>query len=177
MEADIARGAMHLNLLPVFSPIRRRFISYSHAPMEYPFDFKFSRYPCFLGAALAQDGISEKEAFAAAEELGTVEGLESFLGRFDKGIRADLARAYIRKLPNGETGNQSQAPAVAPPQPLAPSPLASGQQMSDPNAPGVAPVVLFGHFRTMATQRYFKAGNERYKICTQACALSSKCNF
>jgi hypothetical protein len=62
MEADIATGAMLLNLLPVFSPIGRGFIAYSHVPMEYPFDFKFSRYPCFLGAALAQDGISEKEA-------------------------------------------------------------------------------------------------------------------
>ncbi|MGW8205983.1 MAG: hypothetical protein ACWGMY_03355 [Hyphomicrobiaceae bacterium] len=49
--------------------------------------------------------------------------------------------------------------------------------MSDPNAPGVALEVLFGHFRTMATQHYFTAGNGRYKICTQECALSSKCNF
>jgi hypothetical protein len=103
--------------------------------------------------------------------------LESFLERLDKGIRADLARAYIRKLTNGETGNQPQAPAVAPPRPPAAAPLASGQQMSDPNAPGVALEVLFGHFRTMATQHYFTAGNGRYKICTQECALSSKCNF
>jgi hypothetical protein len=103
--------------------------------------------------------------------------LESFLERLDKGIRADLARAYIRKLTNGETGNQPQAPAVAPSRPPAAAPLASGQQMSDPNAPGVALEVLFGHFRTMATQHYFTAGNGRYEICTQECALSSKCNF
>jgi hypothetical protein len=144
--------------------------------MEYPFDFKIRGNPCFLGAALAQDGISEKEAFAAAKELGTVEALESFLGRFEKGFRADLARAYIRKLTNGKIGNQTQAPAVARPQPPAPAPLASGQRMSDPNAPGVAFEVLFGHFRTMANQRYFTAGNGSYKICMQECALSLNCN-
>lgn len=137
-----------------------------------------------IGAAHAQGNIGEKEAFEAAKELGTVEAWDAFLSRFNTGFRADLARAYVRKLSEGQAGGAANAPsqmpstpAFAAPQPLQPPPLPRGQQMSDANAPGVAFEVLFGHFRAMATQRYFAAGPHSYKICMQECAADNSCNF
>jgi hypothetical protein len=43
-------------------------------------------------------GDAEKEAFESAKELGTVEAWEAFLANYSSGFRADLARAYIKKL-------------------------------------------------------------------------------
>lgn len=42
--------------------------------------------------------ITEKEAFDSAKELGTIEAWQAFLEAFPTGFRADLARAYVRKL-------------------------------------------------------------------------------
>jgi len=42
--------------------------------------------------------ITEKEAFDSAKELGTIEAWEAFLKSFPSGFRADLARAYVRRL-------------------------------------------------------------------------------
>jgi hypothetical protein len=41
---------------------------------------------------------AEKEAFESAKELGTIEAWEAFLASYSSGFRADLARAYIKKL-------------------------------------------------------------------------------
>ncbi len=46
--------------------------------------------------------ISEKEAFDSAKELGSIEAWEAFLNVFPTGFRADLARAYVRKLGSDE---------------------------------------------------------------------------
>src|SRR5665647_468957 len=62
------------------------------------------------GSALAQSaGASEKEAFDAAKDLGTVDAWNAFLSTYPTGFRADLARAYIKKL-----GSEAQAPTAAP---------------------------------------------------------------
>ncbi len=53
------------------------------------------------------DGINEKEAFESAKELGTIEGWEAFLNAFPTGFRADLARAYVKRL-----GGTAGAPAA-----------------------------------------------------------------
>ncbi|MCH9766075.1 MAG: hypothetical protein K0U34_08805, partial [Alphaproteobacteria bacterium] len=45
--------------------------------------------------------IDEKEAFESAKELGTIEGWEAFLNSFPSGFRADLARAYVKRLADG----------------------------------------------------------------------------
>lgn len=60
-------------------------------------------------AALAEPAsdAAEKEAFEAAKELGTVEAWDAFLSNYSTGFRADLARAYVKKL--GEA-----APTTAP---------------------------------------------------------------
>lgn len=52
--------------------------------------------------ALAQTSAgAEAEAFAAAKELGTVEAWDAFLSHYPEGFRADLARAYVKKLAGG----------------------------------------------------------------------------
>ena len=56
----------------------------------------------------AAGGDAEKEAFDSAKELGTVEAWEAFLASYTSGFRADLARAYIKKLGSTE-------PAASPP--------------------------------------------------------------
>lgn len=64
------------------------------------------------GAAFAQaSGTSEKDAFEAAKELGTVEAWDAFLSNYPTGFHADLARAYVKKL--GEAA-PTPAPAAAP---------------------------------------------------------------
>jgi VHL beta domain len=52
------------------------------------------------GAAAAESagGSAEKDAFAAAKELGTAEAWEAFIASYPSGFHADLARAYIKKL-------------------------------------------------------------------------------
>ena len=53
----------------------------------------------FNQASAQSDGnISEKEAFDSAKELGTIEAWEAYLMSFPSGFRADLARAYVRRL-------------------------------------------------------------------------------
>lgn len=51
---------------------------------------------------------SDKEAFDAAKELGTVEAWDAFLSNYPNGFHADLARAYLKQL-------AKQTPASAPP--------------------------------------------------------------
>ena len=51
------------------------------------------------GSALAQtSGTSEKDAFAAAKDLGTADAWQAFLANYPSGFNADLARAYLKKL-------------------------------------------------------------------------------
>ncbi len=73
-------------------------------------------------------GITEKEAFQAARDLGTIEAWQAFLSNFPTGFRADLARAYLKELGgapvdnanNTDTGNtantNNQPPTQAPEQ-------------------------------------------------------------
>jgi len=41
---------------------------------------------------------AEKDAFNSAKELGTIEAWEAFISNYPSGFRADLARAYMKKL-------------------------------------------------------------------------------
>lgn len=41
---------------------------------------------------------TEKQAFNAAKELGTVEAWDAFLSNYNSGFYSDLARAYVNKL-------------------------------------------------------------------------------
>ncbi len=63
------------------------------------------------------DASLEKEAFEAAKDLGTVEAWEAFLKSFSSGFRADLAKAYIKKLAEGGPAGNQQSPADAGPAP------------------------------------------------------------
>jgi hypothetical protein len=65
---------------------------------------------------VAADDSEEKEAFEAAKDLGTVEAWDAFLSHYSAGFRADLARAYVKKL--------AGAPPAAGPPP-APMPTVS----------------------------------------------------
>ena len=60
----------------------------------------------------------EKEAFEAAKDVGTLEGWEAFLNNFPKGFRADLARAYVKRLES----EAEPAPAAEEAEPKPPSP-------------------------------------------------------
>jgi len=64
--------------------------------------------PPAASAAAGSGGDAEKEAFDSAKELGTVEAWEAFISNYPSGFRADLARAYMKKL-------GPSAPDVAPP--------------------------------------------------------------
>ncbi|MGH1420041.1 MAG: hypothetical protein ACRBCJ_14390 [Hyphomicrobiaceae bacterium] len=50
------------------------------------------------GSPSAQSGLTEKEAFENAKDLNTIEGWEAFLNSYNTGFRADLARAYVKRL-------------------------------------------------------------------------------
>lgn len=71
-------------------------------------NLKSFRYP---GAFAQSAGTTEKEAFEAAKELGTVEAWDAFLSNYPTGFHADLARAYVKKL--GEAAPAPTAPAPA----------------------------------------------------------------
>ncbi len=60
-------------------------------------------------------GISSREAFESARDLGTVEAWEAFLKIFPEGFRADLARAYIKKLQREQAAAAPGSPRQAPP--------------------------------------------------------------
>lgn len=60
------------------------------------------------------NGTPEKEAFAAAKELGTADAWNAFLASYPTGFHADLARAYLKKIAQR---TQTQPPSVVPPPP------------------------------------------------------------
>ncbi|MBL8566816.1 MAG: hypothetical protein JNM89_13970 [Hyphomicrobiaceae bacterium] len=77
--------------------------------------------------AAAQDAgkeAAEKEAFEASKELGTIEAWEAFLTNYPTGFRADLARAYVKRLADSPGASPPAAGVAAPrsPAPDAPSP-------------------------------------------------------
>jgi len=63
--------------------------------------------------------VNEREAFAAAKEIGTDAAWDAFLTRFSEGFYADMARAAREKLARG-TESDSIPPSV---EPATPSPL------------------------------------------------------
>ena len=67
------------------------------------------------GRAIAQaPDATQKAAFEAAKELGTVEAWDAFLSNYPTGFQADLARAYVKKLAAQPAAAPSQAaPAAA----------------------------------------------------------------
>jgi VHL beta domain len=72
-----------------------------------------------------EDGSAEKLAFEAAKELGTKDAWEAFLASYPSGFRADLARAYLKKL-NAKGGlvqpqPSPQAAATTSPEPTEPA--------------------------------------------------------
>ncbi len=75
-------------------------------------------------------GVSEKEAFEAAKELGTIEAWEAFLTNFAKGFRADLARAYVKRL-----GSAAPQPPTAVQKTQTPPPPPVVTQAPTPPAP------------------------------------------
>jgi len=90
----------------------------------------------FQVAQAEKSGIEEKEAFEAAKELGTIEAWEAFLNNFPKGFRADLARAYVRRLGSEQKSGPAVTPApAAPPATTAPAPVAPQQAVAPPPAP------------------------------------------
>lgn len=89
-------------------------------------------------AQASASNVSEKEAFEAAKELGTIEAWEAFLNNFPEGFRADLARAYVRRL-----GSETKAAPAATPTPASPPATPPVQQQAatpPPPAPRLSPV-------------------------------------
>lgn len=63
------------------------------------------------GLAVAQGADTEKQAFEAAKELGTVEAWDAYLSNYPTGFYADLAQAYVKKLA-GQSSAPSEPPAA-----------------------------------------------------------------
>ena len=61
-----------------------------------------SSFP-LIDEAIAQPtgDTAEKDAFEGAKELGTADAWQAFLKNYQTGFRADLARAYLKKLGDG----------------------------------------------------------------------------
>lgn len=74
-------------------------------------------------AQTASSGLSEKEAFDLAKEIGTLEGWNAFLGQFPNGSRAGFARAYIKRL-SGSSGPANPPKTPRPVQPATTAPAA-----------------------------------------------------
>jgi SH3 domain-containing protein len=104
--------------------------------------------PWHVSAFAASDEEAEKEAFEAAKALGTVEAWDAFLTHYPNGFRADLARAYVKKL--------ADQPQAAPPPPAPPAAAAAGSANDDfPAAAGSWGGVL----RDGPGQQYRKIGS------------------
>lgn len=75
---------------------------------------------------IAQSDITEKEAYDAAKELGTIEAWEAFLNSYSTGFRADLARAYLKRIaseaPKTAQPTQAETPPPPPVEVAAPPP-------------------------------------------------------
>lgn len=67
----------------------------------------------WLGIPPAFAQISEKDAFESAKELGTTEAWQAFLNSFPDGFRADLARAYLKKLDGGASDKSTPSNTTA----------------------------------------------------------------
>jgi hypothetical protein len=99
---------------------------------------------------LAQ-GASEKEAFEGAKELGTLEAWEAFLNNFPSGFRADLARAYVRRLGTEEPAVPAPATITPPPPPPPVAPQPQPVYQRPPPPPPPAPVLQPIHLGPDAT--------------------------
>ncbi len=64
-------------------------------------------------SAAAGGGDAEKDAFESAKELGTVDAWQAFITNYPSGFRADLARAYIKKLGSSAPADMSATPNVS----------------------------------------------------------------
>jgi hypothetical protein len=69
--------------------------------------------PAAESAATSEGGDAEKDAFESAKELGTVEAWQAFIANYPSGFRADLAKAYIKKLGSSEPVDMSATPNVS----------------------------------------------------------------
>ncbi|NSL72151.1 hypothetical protein C6Y62_10065 [Hyphomicrobium sulfonivorans] len=94
----------------------------------------FPPVPLSSPAFAQSESSAEKDAFAAAKELGTADAWSAFLANFPTGFHADLARAYIKNLsdaaqPAAEApvteAPVSEATTAAPPLDDLPIPAAS----------------------------------------------------
>ncbi len=102
---------------------------------------KTARYQTASGPekkASPSGGASEKEAYDAAKELGTLEAWEAFLNNFPKGFRADLARAYVKRLGN-EIPRTAKKPAAPPAPKVTAAPIAPAPP---PPPPGPADISI-----------------------------------
>ena len=82
--------------------------------------------------AAAQDAgkdAAEKGAFEASKELGTIEAWEAFLNNYPTGFRADLARAYVKRLA-GSPDASPPAAGIAAPRSPAPAGSAPADEVS-----------------------------------------------
>lgn len=93
------------------------FIDACRAYMEKPEPQKTAQAESSADAGQDSPDVPEKEAFDAAKELGTIEAWEAFLTNYPDGFRADLARAYVKRIATGERDAPAPArqSAAAPP--------------------------------------------------------------
>lgn len=80
-------------------------------------------------------GLSQKEAYEAAKEVGTLDAWEAFLLRYPEGFLSDLARAYVKQLGDGTSDEGKSAAETAEPtedaQPVEPADISLSMTSQD----------------------------------------------
>ncbi|MEM9029110.1 MAG: hypothetical protein AAGC70_12150 [Pseudomonadota bacterium] len=85
----------------------------------------------------SENAETERETFLKAREKGTVDAWQSFLSRYPTGFRADLARAYLRRL-----GVDAKSPSSPPSAPASPPLSADNAKPTPPPSTGPAKVAI-----------------------------------
>ncbi len=96
--------------------------------------FESARY---IPAQAQTADVSAKEAFDAARVLGTKQAWEAFLANYPTGFYGDLARAYVKKLAEGDA-----SPSVTPAQNTSPVELPTSKPAAAVPAVTVAPAPI-----------------------------------
>lgn len=91
-------------------------------------------------ATNASGGISEKEAFGIAKEIGSVDGWNAFLKEFPTGFRADLARAFLKRLQGqgSTTSSGGGGSTTVPTAPAAPTNVTAATLPTVSRGPGTS---------------------------------------
>ncbi|MEM9357625.1 MAG: hypothetical protein AAGB04_15575 [Pseudomonadota bacterium] len=106
------------------------------------------------GSSGSSGAITEKEAFDIAKEIGSIDGWNAFLKQFPNGFRADLARAFVKRL-SGQGGTSTSTAGTT----TKPAATGAAPKTTKPTLPTVARGPSTSRWANK-TQRLKIAGNK-----------------